>query len=53
VNTASQCAVTKQYADLQRLYDTYRSPGFVMIAVPSDDFSQEFDNQMEIKVFVH
>jgi len=51
VNTASQCAFTKQYADLQKLYDTYRSEGFGMVAVPSDDFNQEFDSNAEIKNF--
>jgi glutathione peroxidase len=51
VNTASQCAFTKQYADLQKLYDTYRSAGFGMVAVPSDDFNQEFDSNAEIKSF--
>ncbi|MDA8540735.1 hypothetical protein N9K50_03325, partial [Planktomarina temperata] len=51
VNTASQCAFTKQYADLQKLYDTYRDAGFGMIAVPSDDFNQEFDSNAEVKSF--
>ena len=51
VNTASQCAFTKQYAALQKLYDTYRSAGFGMVAVPSDDFNQEFDSNAEIKNF--
>lgn len=51
VNTASQCAFTKQYADLQKLYDTYRNAGFGMVAVPSDDFNQEFDSNAEIKSF--
>ncbi|WP_347823707.1 glutathione peroxidase [uncultured Planktomarina sp.] len=51
VNTASQCAFTKQYADLQKLYDTYRDSGFGIIAIPSDDFNQEFDSNAEIKSF--
>ena len=51
VNTASQCAFTKQYADLQKLYDTYRDAGFGIIAIPSDDFNQEFDSNAEIKSF--
>lgn len=51
VNTASQCAFTKQYADLQKLYDIYRDAGFGMIAVPSDDFNQEFDSNAEVKSF--
>ena len=51
VNTASRCAFTKQYADLQRLYDKYRNEGFGLIAVPSDDFRQELGSDAEIKDF--
>lgn len=51
VNTASMCGFTPQYAALQRLYDTYRDRGLVVLAVPSDDFSQEYDNAAEVKEF--
>ena len=51
VNTASQCAFTKQYASLQKLYDKYRDAGFGMVAVPSDDFNQELDSDAEVKSF--
>ena len=51
VNTASQCAFTKQYASLQKLYDKYRDAGLGMIAVPSDDFNQELDTDQEVKAF--
>lgn len=51
VNTASQCAYTGQYAELQALYDTYRTDGLVVLAVPSDDFSQELDSAAEVKEF--
>lgn len=51
VNTASQCAYTGQYAALQRVYDTYRSRGLVVLAVPSDDFNQELDSASEVKSF--
>jgi glutathione peroxidase len=51
VNTASQCAFTKQYASLQKLYDKYRDAGFGMVAVPSDDFNQELDSDAEVKRF--
>lgn len=51
VNTASQCAFTRQYADLQSLYDTYRARGLVVLAVPSDDFRQELDSAAEVKEF--
>lgn len=51
VNTASQCAFTKQYRGLQDLYDTYRAQGLVVLAVPSDDFNQELRTNDEVKDF--
>ncbi len=51
VNTASQCAFTKQYRGLQDLYDAYRARGLVVVAVPSDDFNQELGSDEEVKDF--
>lgn len=51
VNTASQCAFSKQYNGLQELYDRYRDQGLVVLAVPSDDFKQELDTNAEVKDF--
>ena len=52
VNTASLCGFTKQYAELQTLYETYKDKGFVIIAVPSNDFGkQEPGTGEEIKTF--
>lgn len=51
VNTASLCAFTPQYEGLQALYDRYREAGFVVLAVPSDDFRQELDTAGEVKEF--
>ncbi len=51
VNTASQCGFTYQYEGLQALYDRYRKRGLVVLAVPSDDFNQEFDSAEEVKNF--
>ena len=41
VNTASYCGFTKQYDDLQYIWDKYKSQNFVVIAVPSNSFNQE------------
>jgi glutathione peroxidase len=51
VNTASQCAFTRQYDNLQKVYDRYRARGLVVLAVPSDDFNQELDNAEDVKKF--
>ncbi len=51
VNTASLCAYTPQYTDLQALYDRYRDRGLVVLAVPSDDFNQELGSAGEVKSF--
>ena len=51
VNTASQCAFTKQYDALQTVWDTYRDQGLVVLAVPSDDFAQELNSAAEVKAF--
>jgi glutathione peroxidase len=51
VNTASRCAFTHQYDALQKLYDTYRDKGLVVLAVPSDDFRQELASNEDIKEF--
>jgi glutathione peroxidase len=41
VNTASACGFTPQYAGLQRLWDTYRDKGLVVLGVPSNDFGRQ------------
>ncbi len=51
VNTASLCGFTPQYDDLQALQDRYGEQGLVVLAVPSDDFSQELASASEVKEF--
>jgi len=52
VNVASNCGFTKQYADLQKLWDTYKNIGLVVIGVPSNQFGgQEPGTNNEIKEF--
>ena len=36
VNVASKCGFTKQYNDLQNLYDDFKDKGLVVIGVPSN-----------------
>ena len=51
VNTASYCGFTKQYEELQELWDTYRSQGLIVLGIPSNSFNQEKTNNLEIKKF--
>tara|TARA_B110000046_G_scaffold176941_1_gene203164 strand:+ start:1288 stop:1842 length:555 start_codon:yes stop_codon:yes gene_type:complete len=52
VNVASKCGFTKQYTDLQKLYELYKDKGFVIIGVPSNQFGgQEPGSNKEIKDF--
>ncbi|MGP3695935.1 glutathione peroxidase [Rhodobacter sp. NSM] len=51
VNTASLCGFTPQYDDLQALWDRYRDRGLTVLAVPSDDFRQELDDEGSVREF--
>ena len=52
VNVASNCGFTKQYDELQKLYDKYRDKGLIVIGVPSNQFGgQEPGTESEIKDF--
>ena len=51
VNTASYCGFTKQYSDLQTLWDKYKSNGLIVIGVPSNSFNQEKKEDKEVKNF--
>ena len=41
VNTASACGLTGQYAGLEKLYQTYKDRGFVILAFPSNNFGEQ------------
>ena len=51
VNTASYCGFTKQYEDLQKLWEKYESKGLVVLGIPSNSFNQEKKSNTEVKEF--
>ena len=51
VNTASYCGFTKQYEELQELWDLYKSKGLIVLGIPSNSFNQEKKNNSEVKEF--
>ena len=51
VNTASYCGFTKQYDELQSLWDNYKSRGLIVLGIPSNSFNQEKSSNSEIKEF--
>jgi glutathione peroxidase len=52
VNVASKCGFTKQYSDLQSLYEKYEDQGLVIVGIPSNQFGgQEPGSNKEIEDF--
>ena len=51
VNTASYCGFTKQYDELQELWDLYKEKGLIVLGVPSNSFNQEKSNNADVKEF--
>ena len=52
VNVASKCGFTKQYTGLQKLYESFKDRGLVVIGIPSNQFGgQEPGSNTEIKEF--
>jgi len=51
VNTASYCGFTKQYSELQELWDIYKEKGLIVLGVPSNSFNQEKNNNADVKKF--
>ncbi len=51
VNTASYCGFTKQYDELQELWNLYKTKGLIVLGVPSNSFNQEKKNNADVKEF--
>ena len=52
VNVASQCGFTKQYEDMQNIWEKYQARGLIMLGIPSNDFgNQEPGTSKDIKNF--
>ncbi|MFN3344402.1 MAG: glutathione peroxidase [Chloroherpetonaceae bacterium] len=52
VNVASECGYTRQYSDLEKLYETYHAKGFEVLGFPCNDFGgQEPGSDKDIKQF--
>ena len=52
VNTASKCGLTKQYAELEKLYGKYKEKGLVVLGFPCNQFGgQEPGSEADIKQF--
>jgi len=52
VNVASKCGFTPQYAGLEKLYEKYKSQGFIIVGIPANNFmQQEPGTNEEIKKF--
>ena len=51
VNTASYCGFTKQYDDLQKLWDKYKNKNLIVLGIPSNSFNQEKKTSSEVKNF--
>tara|TARA_B100001029_G_C14967201_1_gene398020 strand:+ start:210 stop:776 length:567 start_codon:yes stop_codon:yes gene_type:complete len=52
VNVASNCGFTRQYNDLQKLWEKYKERDFIVLGVPSNQFgNQEPGTNSEIKDF--
>jgi len=50
-NSASKCGFTSQYTGLQKIHETYKNKGLIVIGIPSDNFNQEPGNEEDIKKF--
>ena len=50
-NVASRCGFTPQYAALERLWETYRERGLMVVGFPTNQFLQELGSEDAIAEF--
>jgi len=51
VNVASECGFTPQYKGLEKLFETYRERGFMVLGFPSNQFGQQEPGSNEEIIF--
>src|SRR5512143_4156589 len=52
VNVASQCGLTPQYSDLEKLHEEYAGRGFSVVGFPCNQFAgQEPGSSEDIRMF--
>ncbi len=51
VNVASECGFTPQYEGLEKLYETYRDDGFMVLGFPSNQFGEQEPGSNEEIIF--
>ncbi len=51
VNTASLCGYAGQFDGLQALHERFGPKGVLVLAVPSDDFNQELEDEAAVKEY--
>jgi len=49
--TATECGNSHQFGSLQKLWDTYRDKGFIVLGMPTNDFGLEPRSGTEIKEY--
>ncbi|MBR1784925.1 MAG: glutathione peroxidase [Bacteroidales bacterium] len=47
INTATECGYTPQYADIERIYETYREQGFTVLDFPCNQFGGQAPGDYE------
>ena len=49
VNTASYCGFTKQYADLQHLWEKYQAKGLIVFGIPVNEVAEVIPESLKVR----